>query len=82
MYLETNLRLKIITNGNVISAMLKCLFTYYFFFADLSISATLSGIFRFKVSGSIKDSKPAMVATIPNMIAGIPACMAPCKWMV
>lgn len=79
MYLKTNLKIKIITNSTAISAMLKCQITYYFFFADRSISATLSGIFRFKVSGSIKESKPAMVATIPNMIAGIPACMAPCK---
>ena len=53
--------------------MFLCHITYYFFLAERSISATLSGIFLFKVSGSIRESKPAMVATIPNIIAGIPA---------
>ena len=55
------------------------LVTQDFSFADRSTSATLSGIFLFKVSGNIRESRPAIVAKMPNMITGMPAWMAPCK---
>jgi hypothetical protein len=45
----------------------------FFFFADLSTSATVSGIFLFRVSGSIKLKSPATTEAIPKMMTGMAA---------
>lgn len=46
-------------------------FIYSFFFlADLSTSATDSGIFLFNVSGNIKLSRPATTEQMPKMMTG------------
>ena len=42
-----------------------------------STSATLSGNFLFKVSGSINEKRPALVAAMPKITTGIPAWAAP-----
>lgn len=44
-----------------------------------STSATLSGSFLFRVSGSIKEKRPAVVEKIPKMITGIPGWTPPNK---
>jgi hypothetical protein len=52
--------------------------TYSFLsFADLSTSATVSGIFLLSVSGSIRLSRPATTEQIPKMITGMAAWEAP-----
>ena len=42
-----------------------------------STSATLSGNFLFKVSGSIKEKPPAENAATPKITTGMPAWTAP-----
>ena len=49
--------------------------TYFPFFRRpvRSTSATLSGNFLFKVSGSISEKRPALAEAIPKITTGIPA---------
>ena len=46
--------------------------------ADLSISATDSGIFLLSVSGSMSEKRPAVTEKMPKMIAGYAALASPC----
>jgi hypothetical protein len=52
---------------------------YYPFFRrpDRSISATVSGIFLFSVSGNMSANKPAVTEAMPKMMTGMAACLDP-----